>query len=144
MADDDVRIGDAEREQAVQQLRGHVGSGRLDLSEFEQRIDAVYQARTRGELAAVFADLPAPAPAPVAKALSRSAPPALLRTWPAAWAQWLSVGVLTLVIWAATSLAAGHPLYFWPMWVVGPWGLGLLLGGVTGTGPRCARRSAAH
>jgi uncharacterized protein DUF1707 len=123
MTNDDVRIGDAEREQVAQRLHVHVGSGRLDLAEFEQRIDAAYQARTRGELAAVLADLPEriERPRPAAR-------PVAGRIAAAAWANWLFVGVITVVIWAATSLGAGELLYFWPIWVIGPWGAALAMG----------------
>ncbi len=138
MTNDDVRIGDAEREQAAQRLNVHVGSGRIDLAEFEQRVDAVYGARTRGELATVLADLPEQArrPRPVT---SRPAPG---RVVTAAWAHWLLTSVIVLVIWAATSLGSGELLYFWPIWVIGPWGAVLALGTVTG-GAACNRGSHA-
>ena len=54
-----LRASDAERERAVSLLRQHVGSGRLTLEEFSERIDAVYNARTVEELAALSTDLPA-------------------------------------------------------------------------------------
>ncbi len=56
-----VRLSDAEREQAVQRLKTALGEGRLDLEEFTQRTDRVLACRTRGELDALFADLPSPA-----------------------------------------------------------------------------------
>jgi hypothetical protein len=37
-----------------------------------------------------------------------------------------------LTIWLATSLSAGGPIYFWPIWVIGPWGAVLLAGRITG------------
>jgi hypothetical protein len=52
------RIGDAEREQAVDDLRSHLLAGRLTAEEFEHRLGAVATARTYGQLAAVSADLP--------------------------------------------------------------------------------------
>lgn len=55
---DDLRIGNAEREQAVQLLHDAVGAGYLDLQEFDERSRVVYAARTRGELRSVLADLP--------------------------------------------------------------------------------------
>jgi hypothetical protein len=60
----DLRIGTAEREQAVQLLTEHLAAGRLELAEFEERVDSVYAARTDSELAALFRDLPGPIPAP--------------------------------------------------------------------------------
>jgi hypothetical protein len=56
----DVRSSDAEREATALQLRDAAGEGRLTLEELAQRIEAAYSARTRGELARLVADLPAP------------------------------------------------------------------------------------
>jgi hypothetical protein len=53
-----VRASDAEREQTVALLRAHVVEGRLTLEEFAQRLDTVYEARTRPELDALTRDLP--------------------------------------------------------------------------------------
>lgn len=53
-----VRASDAEREQTVEILRAHVVEGRLTLEEFAERVDTVYQARTRQELDALTQDLP--------------------------------------------------------------------------------------
>lgn len=52
------RIGDAERQAAVEALSEHFVAGRLDNAEFNQRMDAAMQARTAAELAPLFADLP--------------------------------------------------------------------------------------
>jgi hypothetical protein len=52
------RIGDAEREQAAEDLRAHLLAGRLTADEFEQRLGVVTAARTRGEILTVSADLP--------------------------------------------------------------------------------------
>ncbi|MCD9141546.1 DUF1707 domain-containing protein [Streptomyces albireticuli] len=63
----DMRASDAERERITEALREAVAEGRLDMEEFEQRLDAAYKARTRGELEPLVRDLPAPgsvAPAP--------------------------------------------------------------------------------
>ena len=37
---------------------------------------------------------------------------------------WAGVSALVLVIWAATSAGAGHPLYFWPIWPIAGMGIG--------------------
>ena len=129
-----LRIGDAERETAVTTLGEHVGAGRLDLAEYEHRVDRVYAARTRPELDAVLADLPRPRPEHTAPRPAATfpfpVPPGPPRSFPvaAAWVPWAVTSVICLVIWVATSLGAGHPLPFWPIWVAGPWGGVLLLG----------------
>lgn len=53
-----MRVGDAEREAAMAELREHFASGRLDQEELETRLSAVFAAKTRGDLNALFADLP--------------------------------------------------------------------------------------
>ncbi len=65
MADNpDVRIGTAEREQALSNLSHHFSAGRLTISEFDERSAAVTSAATRGQVDAVFVDLPSPSLAP--------------------------------------------------------------------------------
>ncbi len=55
---DQLRISDADREAAVDLLAEQYAVGRLTREEFDERSDAVWSARTRGDLAPVFADLP--------------------------------------------------------------------------------------
>jgi hypothetical protein len=55
-----IRIGDAEREQAVQALGDHFAQGRLEPHEFEERMTAAYAARTAADLEVLFDDLPRP------------------------------------------------------------------------------------
>ncbi|MBB5955100.1 hypothetical protein FHS29_001670 [Saccharothrix tamanrassetensis] len=62
MGERDIRIGDAEREQALRLLGEHLGEGRLDVDEYGDRSARVTAAKTRGELLALFGDLPAPHP----------------------------------------------------------------------------------
>lgn len=62
MTDDsvpDLRASDADRERVAEILRDALAEGRLDMAEFEERLDATYQARTYGELAPITRDLPA-------------------------------------------------------------------------------------
>ena len=42
------------------------------------------------------------------------------------WRAWLSTSLIVLTIWAVTSLASWEFHYFWPIWVIGPWGAVLL------------------
>ena len=55
---DALRLSDADREAAVGQLGEQYAVGRLTKDEFDERSDAVWSAKTRGDLAPVFADLP--------------------------------------------------------------------------------------
>lgn len=116
----EVRIGDAEREHLASLLGQHFAMGRLTMSEYQERLDAIYAARTRADTADLLADLPTepiPADAP-ARQPGRSP-----RT---KWTPWALTGAICLLVWIITSLAQGRPLAFWPGWVIGPWGIALL------------------
>ncbi len=54
----DVRVSDADRNVVIDVLREHTGSGLLTLDEFSDRVEIVFQAKTRGELEVVTSDLP--------------------------------------------------------------------------------------
>lgn len=82
-------------------LGQHLAAGRLTMSEFEDRLDTVYAAGTRGELGAL-ADLPTAAPTPPHSQAFEAAAPAR-----AVWASWALTAVICLLIWGATSLAQG-------------------------------------
>jgi len=53
-----LRASDADREQIADRLRRAAGEGRILAEELEERLEAVFSARTYGELDAVVADLP--------------------------------------------------------------------------------------
>ncbi|MZD07873.1 DUF1707 domain-containing protein [Streptomyces sp. SID5785] len=55
----ELRASDADREQVAEQLREALAEGRLDMTEFEERLEATYAARTYGDLAPLTRDLPA-------------------------------------------------------------------------------------
>lgn len=55
--DGGLRIGHAERDAAVAQLRDAAAEGRLTLEELDGRIETALEARTRGELRRLLADL---------------------------------------------------------------------------------------
>jgi len=55
-----VRIGDAERDQAVAMLSEHFVAGRLTQDEFEERSEHATRARYADDLAPLFDDLPDP------------------------------------------------------------------------------------
>ena len=61
------RVADADRDRTVTLLREHVVEGRLTLDEFSERVGLALEAKTRGELDAVMADLPVTQPPPTAE-----------------------------------------------------------------------------
>jgi len=60
----DLRASDADRERVAEVLRDALAEGRLDMEEFEERLEATYQARTYGELTPITRDLPVAGVAP--------------------------------------------------------------------------------
>lgn len=54
----EIRIGTAEREEAVALLGEHFSAGRLSLVEFDDRVALAAQAVTRADLVPLFSDLP--------------------------------------------------------------------------------------
>src|ERR1700684_4117203 len=56
--DYDVRIGDAERDTTMFQLREHFVAGRLTFDELTERIDAALKAKTQGHIDRLMADFP--------------------------------------------------------------------------------------
>ncbi|MFB9180152.1 DUF1707 domain-containing protein [Dactylosporangium sucinum] len=60
-----LRASDGDRERVAEVLRVAAAEGRLDLDEVDERLHAVYAARTYAELEPLTADLPGPSSAPV-------------------------------------------------------------------------------
>ncbi|MCX5369640.1 DUF1707 domain-containing protein [Streptomyces sp. NBC_00015] len=60
----DLRASDADRERVAEVLRDALAEGRLDMTEFEERLEETYKARTYGELAPITRDLPVPGVTP--------------------------------------------------------------------------------
>ncbi len=55
-----LRIADSDRERAMADLSLHYADGRLDHEEYDERLDAIWTARTHSDLAVLFSDLPNP------------------------------------------------------------------------------------
>lgn len=56
--DQHIRVSDAERNAVVERLGQHYADGRLDQAEFDERVNRAMAAKTRGDLAGLFDDLP--------------------------------------------------------------------------------------
>ena len=132
-----LRASDADRERVAEALRQHHVDGRLDTEELTQRIDRVYAAKTFGELDAITADLP-PVQTPArAGAPLRPRPPDPGRGKAKAAFQrhlftYAWVNGMLVVIWALTNFGG----YFWPVWPMLGWGIGLASHAFSVYGPR--------
>jgi hypothetical protein len=125
-----LRAGHAEREQVVRTLKDAFVDGRLDQGELDARTSLALTARTRAELAALTADIPAdlaaigrPQPQAVARPSVRpraAARPSLVQRRPVLWAVAGSGSCLAitfgLIMFAANVLdpnGLGNPYHPW-------------------------------
>jgi uncharacterized membrane protein YccC len=107
MADLDVRVSDREREAVADTLREHAAEGRLDPDELDERLTAVYAARTRGDLEGLTTDLPQrePAPPPRPSVAQRITPFAI---------RLAVIDLFCVGIWFLSGMEGS----FWPGWVI--------------------------
>lgn len=132
----ELRCSDADRDKVADQLREHYAEGRLDLDEFQERTNAVYAAKTFGDLAPLTADLPArPVPEQPQEPKDDEEVGASGRgRLMAMWSPWLTTSVICIGIWLISMLASSQFIYPWPVWVAGPWGVILLVATLGGAG----------
>ena len=116
-SDPTLRVSDAERDDVATLLRDHAGDGRLSSDELEDRVGRALSATTRGELDGLLADLPH-RQSPRVRAARHSAE---VRDFTAHLITYLAVCTMVVGIWVAGG--AGP---FWPAWVIGFWGLGVV------------------
>jgi hypothetical protein len=131
-----MRASDHDRQEVVDRLRGALEDGRLKMGEYVDRMALAYQAVTHGDLAPLYADLPAVA----SKAGQGPAPPALApparlpcggmlvglpTTLKVLWMIWLTAVSINVVVWILVSGTTAHLVYPWPLWVAGPYGAAL-------------------
>jgi hypothetical protein len=126
-----MRAGDSDRQAVADQLKSALDEGRLDLGEYDERLQRTYAAKTYADLDGLLDDLPGTVPvqrAQVQPAQSAAVPAAKL---PAAHhvAQWVGpyggVIAVCIIIWAISSVSSHHLQYFWPVWMLIPFVLGV-------------------
>jgi class 3 adenylate cyclase len=111
----DLRASDADRERVAERLRHDYGDGRLSDDDLSERVEAVYAARTMSELETLTADLPSrrePSAHPRRSGFETSVRIHLT--------VFLVVNLMLIGIWAASGGG-----YFWPIWPILGWGIGL-------------------
>jgi class 3 adenylate cyclase len=120
--DRELRASDAEREGTISALREHFAAGRLSDEEFIERSAEVYGAKTVAQLDGLVIDLPSPAPPrPLPSPRRRSrAGRALATSVRIHLTVYLLVNLMLVVIWAVTGGG-----YFWPVWPLLGWGIGV-------------------
>ncbi len=158
---EDLRAADADRQFVAERLRDALNEGRLSLSEYDDRLKETYAAKTYGDLDRLLGDLPTTVAAhhsqvaPVRAPAAPHQPPAApgepqgrsrgMAGWLVGiWSAWLVAVFINVVIWVLVSISAGQFIYFWPMWVAGPWGAVLLAMTVSGIGKGHHRSGDAY
>jgi hypothetical protein len=101
--DPNIRAGDADRERIAERLRKSHAEGRLDLSEFQQRLESCYEAKTLGQLGELVRDLPRQEEPHEQRSLGS------FRPW-----LWRLVPILLALI--VISAATGHHHFSW-LWI---------------------------
>jgi len=112
----DLRVSDAERAEVADILSRNFSEGRLDQSEFDERLQKAMAAKTRSDFAGLLGDLPAPVPPPPpASQLRRHrgrlgllfvavflfAVAASMPVWPAHF-PWLLLALVFFLLWSTT------------------------------------------
>ena len=129
---DALRISDADRAQALDLLSEQYAQGRLDKDEFDERSDAIWSAKTQGDLSPVFADLPWRSP-PVRPA-GRGAGPGWGARRGRRWAPPLLLVILALV--------AVTVIFEMPFLLFALFGLWFFFGGCHGSRRHSGHRTA--
>ena len=126
--DPELRAGDTDRDRTIAVLTDGYAEGRLTNDEFQVRVDSAHVASTVGELNALVVDLPKAKSDDEVRQANAVSRPKLSKDLRAGWVSWLGVGILVNVIWGATWIThGGSAPYYWPIWVIGPWGAGMFI-----------------
>lgn len=138
---------DADRNAVQQRLHAAHTDGSITLGEFDERVAAVWQAVTRGDLAKLTADLPdaapvvitptppAVAPRPVRKRRGNTALRVLNTIW-------LAILAVNLLVWGLVCITNWELVYAWWVWLFVPGAaLGVLWWTVGGGRPELPGRS---
>ncbi|GAB2463736.1 DUF1707 domain-containing protein [Streptosporangium sandarakinum] len=131
----EMRASDGDRDRVAAALREHYAQGRLTTEEFDERLEQLYTSKTYGELARLTSDLPdvdlRSLPEPVSRQPERSGKAKSGKgsgDLKEAWQAWAVVGAVNWGIWFFVGLVSGLDFaYPWPLWVMGPWGMVLLV-----------------
>ena len=120
---DMIRVSDAERRAVQGRLQQAQGAGALDIGEYDERLQALWASKTRGDLARLTSDLPdLPAAAPPARRPERrifsdTGGGTAMRVLAIIFSCIFAVNVLT---WGIVSVTNGDLTYPWFLWTLTP------------------------
>lgn len=136
----EMRASDGDRDKVASVLREHYAQGRLTTEEFDERLEQLYTSKTYGELAVLTSDLPdvdlgrlpeVPSRAPE-RARAGAGKETGNKKLAEAWGVWATASGINWMIWLIIGLTGDHFPYPWPLWVMGPWGVVLLVSTIAG------------
>jgi Flp pilus assembly protein TadB len=108
---DNLRVSEADREEASARLAEHYSTGRLTDDDYYERLDAVWSAKVRADLEMLFTDLPKSAPQPQAVRRPRRGRP---RAFPlVACFLLVAIGLVVMGVpwWIFAAIAGGALLF---------------------------------
>ena len=133
--DPKLRASDADRDRTVQLLREHHAVGRLTAEEFDGRLGQVFTARTRGELDALLADMPAidlyqlPSAGirPAQRVVRvRDKPGSLVPQQGATWGTFAAASALLIAVWVTVGVTTGGLAWLpWFLLIIIPWAVAI-------------------
>lgn len=121
----DDRAGDHDRQKTAARLGQAFAQGYLEMDEYEQRVQAVFQTRATGELKELLADLPLDRirrADPRRRAARMAAARRGVRIHLGAF---VAMTILVFAVWAAVAATTGAA-YFWPIWPILGAAIGLI------------------
>jgi uncharacterized protein DUF1707 len=141
MSRSEMRAGDADRQRVAERLRAALEEGRLDLHEYDDRVQRAYAAKTYGDLDGLLTDLPVNVSQAIQPAVASAR---ATRDWLGQiWGSWFAVLAVTTAVWVITCFASAGLQYYWPVWVAGPWGFFLVITTIGGLATGTPQKAAA-
>ena len=112
-AQGDLRVSDADRDQALAELSENYQAGRLTLEEFEERSEQALRSKTARDLTGLFTDLPRDQ----ARTAGAVSVPDARPRWPAAraWVTAATLSAVVIVVIAAVRSGMGHHTFVVPV-----------------------------
>lgn len=128
----EARAADADRTRAAEQLKAALDEGRLDLGEYDERLQSAYNAKTYGELDALLTDIPGATaisrsvvatPSDGAASLEYAKRRSKRKDLKKTWSSYGGAVIFFTGLWAIGWVASDGVPNFWPMWILGIWGV---------------------
>jgi len=124
-----IRASDHDRDRAVAQLRQHLTDGRRTMEEFTERVDEAYAARTTAELEVALRELPhvrvSEPRTPEQRDTTTRRQLKRQRDLRSHLVTFVLVNAFLVGIWVVSCIAARELIFFWPIFPLLGWGLGL-------------------